>query len=652
MSRNGLFSNPAHWVFLGCCLLTLIAYLPGLTGDYLFDDTVNILENRALDIKSLDFKEISKAAFSTKSGSLRRPVSMTSFALNRYFFGIEPFSYKLINLAIHLLTGLLLYWLTRQITDSYRRYRNRDFSPQLANWLPAIVCGLWLLHPLNLSSVLYIVQRMTSLSSLFMVGGLCLYLFGRRRILAGQHGLGWMLAGLLGCGALAIFSKEIGVLLLLYLLVVELSLFRFRDAQGRIDRTVTVFFAVCIALPLVSGLLYILANFDSFTNYAGRDFSLAERLLTEARVLTFYLKLIVAPSITQLGLYHDDIVISTGLLTPPSTLVSLAFLSGLLLTGIILLRRQPLISLGILWFFAGHTLESTIIPLEIAHEHRNYLPGYGIILALSIAISAARLPKLVPIVRYIFPVVLATALAASTLIRSSQWSDNINHAMYEARHHPESARAMFSAGRIHARLALKNHEPSIDAAYQYLERASQLDYTGIMPAVTMIKLSYLLDKPVPAGLFEVTRQRLADYPLSASDIRSLLELADCMGNTCAIPPDIFEGIFSAALKNNNTHLLSAYGFYTINTLGDLNSGLEIFEQVIELAPGNPDHWKNLINLLMVMTRFDEAQQRLEQYRALRLIGSSALDIEALQTDIDAGRSIMKARKNMAEQEIK
>ena len=204
--------------FLLCCLLAVAVYFPGLSGDYLFDDTTNLLGNKALLIDTLDVDTLHQAAFSSKSGELRRPVSMASFALNRYFLGGDPYSFKVINLIIHLLTGLALYGLTRTIMRSYQALHSPGLSAGVIRWLPVVTTGIWLVHPLNLTSVLYIVQRMTSLSSLFMVCALYLYMVGRQRMLEDRHGLSWIITGLCLFGGLAIFSKEIGILLPLSLI--------------------------------------------------------------------------------------------------------------------------------------------------------------------------------------------------------------------------------------------------------------------------------------------------------------------------------------------------------------------------------------------------------------------------------------------------
>ncbi len=290
-------------------------------------------------------------------------------------------------------------------------------------------------------------------------------------------------------------------------------MFRFQGKNGQADKSIITFFSLVVAIPALLALLYLVTHTDSMLNYSSRDFTLQERILTESRVLVFYLKMIIMPSVQELGLYHDDFTLSRSLLDPPATLFSVVTLTACCcLPGLLLLRKRPLVSLGILWFFAGHLLESTILPLEIAHEHRNYLADYGILLAATCAVAQAPLKKLLPFIQIPVPFLLILLFSYTTWLRSEQWSDNINHAIYEARHHPDSHRAVFAAGRIHGRLAMEGHQDSKEQAYNYLEQARELDKTGIMSEVTLIKLSFILDEPVNPDWFEEHARQVVALP--------------------------------------------------------------------------------------------------------------------------------------------
>ena len=85
------------------------------------------------------------------------------------------------------------------------------------------------------------------------------------------------------------------------------------------------------------------------------------------------------PNLAEMGLHHDDFVISKTLLSPWTTLPAIAGLLALAVGALVLRKKHPLITFGIVFFFVAHALESTIIPLEIAFEHRNYLPSYNFV---------------------------------------------------------------------------------------------------------------------------------------------------------------------------------------------------------------------------------------------------------------------------------
>jgi hypothetical protein len=644
--------RPAIYLVLAC-LLAVAVYFPGLSGDYVFDDMQNLLTNPRLPMKELNLETLQAASFSSSSGRLKRPVSMFTFALNRYFFGVSPWSYKIINLLIHLMTGVALYWLGTLIMKSYRRLSDPSLSPATETWLPLAICTIWLVHPLNLTGVLYIVQRMTSLTALFTVLGLCCYMVGRSRLLDRQSGWPWIFAGLFGFGGLALLSKENGVLLPCYMFVLELALFRFRGPDDRApDRAVAAYFGVFLLLPaLLFLLLLVVQPLSLLGGYSGRDFTLVERVMTQARVLMFYLKQIVAPSISELGLYHDDIAISRGLLDPPATLYASLAISLLLVTGLGLLKRLPLVGLGILWFFCGHLLESTILPLEIAHEHRNYLADFGIILALGGLVAKLPGKRLAPHIRYAAPAIFIALLSYTTWVRAGQWSDNVTHAVYEAMHHPQSPRAVHGAGRIHARLAIYGREGSTEKAYYYLERASEINESGILPDIVMVKLAFLLDIPVKQEWYDRILTKLRLHSINSADLNGLHELSSCQQGICKTPREIMEAIYATVLNHESlrnaggreAHAYTSYGFYLINVHGEFRNGLDYLYKAVEAQPDAAQNRINLIKALVAMRQYGEAEQQLELFRAAAIPGTSARDFNRLSGMID------DARRQQAEQ---
>ncbi|MGH8313285.1 MAG: hypothetical protein ACRER9_08380, partial [Gammaproteobacteria bacterium] len=195
----------AQRLLLRIAVLTMLAavalaYTPGLSGGFMFDDITNIVMNPFLALDHLGVHEMLRAAFSVRSGPLYRPISMLSFALNLYFFGPHPFSFKLVNVVIHLANALLLLWLTRRLLINCRRRYGFDWSSGTLNWASLLIAAAWALHPLNLTAVLYIVQRMTSLAALCTLAAMLAYVYGRERSLAGKRGwpLVWLLTPVFG----------------------------------------------------------------------------------------------------------------------------------------------------------------------------------------------------------------------------------------------------------------------------------------------------------------------------------------------------------------------------------------------------------------------------------------------------------------------
>ncbi|MGC2165752.1 MAG: hypothetical protein WA632_07040, partial [Gallionella sp.] len=223
--------------------LTILVYLPGLHGAFVFDDTANIIRNAQVEISHLDIASLKSAAASGRSGPLLRPLSMMSFALNYHATGMDPYYFKLTNLAIHLCNGMGIFVLSWLLLNFYGKRFGHAIAAAYVPWIALTVSAAWLLHPLNLTSVLYVVQRMTSLSALFTIWGLVLFLWGRIRLYAGTSGWALILVSLVLFTPLAAFSKETGLLLPLFMLVAEVTLFRFKTEKAGVRRFLVAFYA-------------------------------------------------------------------------------------------------------------------------------------------------------------------------------------------------------------------------------------------------------------------------------------------------------------------------------------------------------------------------------------------------------------------------
>lgn len=424
---------------LAVLVATALLYSIGLNGPLVFDDTDNLRPiNRWLT------GEVSwlRVVLDNNSGRLGRPVSMASFILNVWLFGPTIWGFKLVNLVIHLVNGALVYCLFGMFLQ---RKALADQATRSATWLPLLGAAIWLLHPLFVSTVLYVVQRMAMLSAMFMLMTLLAYLHGRTALEEGRRRKAWLLL-LIGVPvgtALAAFSKENGILA--PALCALLEWFAFAPPAGRRrawpSRLVLI---VGLLLPTVAGLVLTLVEWPQIVGgYANRPFTLEERLMTQGRVLWSYIGSFVLPFGPRLGLYHDDYVISRGLLDPPSTALALLGWFAAIAAAWRARHSIPGFPLGLGIFLIGHALESSVFPLLMYFEHRNYLPAAGAIWAL-MSLGAAAASRIAPHIdqgRRIFTfgsIALICVLALAVAGRALVWQSQDALLAQGLRHHPSS----------------------------------------------------------------------------------------------------------------------------------------------------------------------------------------------------------------------
>lgn len=599
------------------------AYFRGLFGEFLFDDFHNIVENPAIQAMDGSGDSWLSASLSSNAGKLRRPVSMASFAANHRLFGMHPFPFKVVNLALHLLCGLLIYRLSCHLVPRLMDGGLKPHGPGTdPRSISLLITAIWLLHPLSVSSVLYVVQRMNLLSTLFIVLGLLCYTTGRMRALNGQSGLLLALTLTTLCAVLAVFSKENGLLIFPYLFVLEWVCFRF-SGLGRADKSLlALYLGVFLLLPVVMAAIYLLQNPEWLTaRYERRDFTLAERLLTQPRILSHYLLWIFTPLPQWMGIYHDDIPGSTGLLSPWTTLPAILLLGTALVGAIILRRRRPAFAFAVLWFAVGHSMESTFIPLEQVFEHRNYAPMIGLILG-TVVIANQMFANRGGHVRIGISVAVIALLTAITSYRAALWSDPVRMAIVAAEQHPDSARSQYDAGRLTYVQAVAEGDELSSAvrARPYLERAMMLSSDYVHPLASLI-LTQFHGQPIPQELFtELTSRIRRSKSLRANVVLLLLNAAT--DARIEISSEQVRDVFTAAMDNPGIHvgaraqLLNHYGRYHFLRLNDPQAAVSLTLAAAATDPGNPIFQINLAKLALALEQPDIAKQHLEHARRL------------------------------------
>lgn len=604
-----------HLVFAAIAIfLTIAIYWSGLHGGFFFDDDVNIRLNPGVRLEELSLAAIAQAMKSGISGPSGRPISQLSFGLSYFFNGFSPFAFKLTNLIVHCLNGILVFLLALQLS------KNLLPGPSKRNMgllFASVVAFAWLVHPIQLTSVLYAVQRMTSLSALFLLAALLFHIGARDH--GGRTGRARLIVAWGLLWPLAFLSKESGALFPLFALAWELIIRR--NITGGLDRLARCFAAV-VGLTLLAGAAYILLPRGHWlwAGYNLRPFSIVERLMTEGRVLWIYVGLILFPRLKDLGLYHDDIAISSSLLSPWTTLPAIAGLISLVWLAWRTRIKAPLFSFGLAWFLIGHGLESTVLPLEIAHEHRNYIPLFGVLLAGAWALTVALQRE--GVCKTIGATLAATMLAHFALVtalRAHQFGEEGRRTQIEAQHHRTSARAQHEAGLFLATLAdaaLPN-SPAYSFAASHYQLACSLDPNSKMCWLGLIQLNCKAGRPAKSAWIGELARRLQQTPFSHGDRNVLYSIKEMSidGPACLDRPNV-DRLFSAALANPSVGngvqsiLYSWYSDYLWLHEQDMAAARRALGQSLKLDPANPSNRLKWAQLLFIAGEREPARRLL------------------------------------------
>ncbi len=428
-----------------------LAYWPGRTGAFLFDDFSNLAPLG--DYGRIDaWWKVVAYLTSGFAGPTGRPLALATFLLDARNWPASAEAFKLTNVALHLLNGALLAGLCAALA------RALGLARRPAAWAGVLAAGLWLLDPFWVSTTLYVVQRMAMLAATFTFAGLWGYAHGRALLAQGRRrsGYAWMSVSLTLGTLLATLSKENGALLPLLAWVLEALVFDRAGKAGEQGGPLLLWWRrVFIVLPALLVLGYLATFLPGLWTgaAAGRDFTPLQRLLTESRIVWTYLGDIWLARTHDGGLFHDDIAISTGLLHPWSTLFAVLGILGL--AGFAAWSRRArgpvwaAAGVAVAFYLAGQVMESTWLQLELAFEHRNYLPAGLMFLPLAIALVRAAAPRqanaqaAIPIGRW--SVWLAAGLLAlmalQTARRADVWGKPFQQALVWAHEHPDSPRA-------------------------------------------------------------------------------------------------------------------------------------------------------------------------------------------------------------------
>ena len=579
-------------------LVGIVAYSDSLDCSFHFDDETSIIYNQSIR-NPWDWKAI-------WSNTPTRFLTYWTFALNRGIDGLDVFGYHVVNIAIHLGTALLVWWLSLL---TLRTPSVRDSPIARHSRVIALFAGLlFAVHPIQTQAVTYIAQRAASLATLFFTGTMALY-SKARLVDQGQESTirsFWFYAAAACSAMFGFLTKEIIVTLPFAALLYEFSFFR---SAGRIRwkflGSIFVLFAVVLGVLVAKGFIP-LADTEGISRIA--------YLMTEFKVLLIYVKLLVVPLGQNLD--HDVAIASS--FFDSSTFIGFLAVVALFLTGLKLFKNHRLLAFGIFWFLLTLIPESSIFPIrDVIYEHRLYLPMVGC--SILLAASPLSIPRWIPTRLALSILLLAVAvLGYLTFERNGVWKDDwtlwndvIQKSPAKARGYNNRGVAFLRAGAVDRALAdfdvaLRldvQHGPAYNNrgnAFLMLGRCDEAiaDYgkaleMGLTNPVDLTRLYY------NRGL---AYQSKGEDALALRDLNKALEYdpyyAEAFYNRAIVRTSQgdYKGALedytrSLALKPMNVKALNNRGVL-YKMLGEYPKAIEDFDRAIQLQPTYADAYFN------------------------------------------------------------
>jgi len=434
-------------------LLPALLYANTLGNSFQYDDTHFIVNNLYVhSLSGIGHFFVSSNLISNVPLSGYRPLTMGSFVLNYAVNGASPMGYHLVNVMIHVLNTLLVYGVSLVIMRAFEIKRNRHAA--------FAVALLFAVHPINTQSVNYIFGRTSLLVGCFSLA--CVLLYARGREAAGTSRGTIMLVGSLAVYLCALFSKEEAVAVPCLLLVYELCRHRLRiDTK----KAVNVFLALLPFLILTVGFIAFVTFGLHIINDTPQPRGVWENLLTQARSVFLYLKLIAVPA--NLSIDHEMGTLSS--ILDPAAMASVIGTVAMLAGSLLFMRRAPVVPFGVWWFAFVLAPSSTLVALKlIMNEQRIYLAAIGIMFiagaGFAVGLERAAAAKANGKRRALvcgFALVLII-LAALTVHRNTQWRTPLSIWADALAKYPASLRANTQVADIYLRM--ERYEEALKAA--------------------------------------------------------------------------------------------------------------------------------------------------------------------------------------------
>lgn len=577
----------------GMALVVLVfaCFLPGLSGGFIFDDYPNIVQQPALHVTTLGVDELKQASgiFGLGAG---RSLPLVSFALDHAMFGLDPGAFKRTNVLLHAINALLMLALLSKLLAAAGATSSR------AALAPAAIAALWALHPLQVSTVLYVVQRMEIMSLSFVLAGLVCYVHGRCRQADGRRGWPWLLGSVVAMLA-GIACKENAVLMPVYALALELTVLRFRHANAALSRLIKfAYLAMVIAGAVV--FILLIPHFAAPEVYAIRNYTALERVLTQFRALPQYIGWILLPQPSKYLFYYDNFEASRGLLSPWTTAAGLAFLASMFAAAFAALRRAPIFSLGVFWFLGAHLITSSYLPLELVFEHRNYFAIVGLLLAgydLARRIPYRSEPRLATVA----VVVMVVGIGLLCAIRSANWGNPMQLALELAERNPGSSRASTDLGEQY--MIRAGNDPTsryYDLALEEFKRGAAFPGSSALPEQGLIVLAASSGQPAQADWWDSAINKLRTRAVGPQELSLVVGLLSLSQQGYPIDDRRLAEAYTVLVERTSLPAVQYYAFgkHAIEKAGDPQLADKLLKLAVDGSDGNQELVQDITRALV------------------------------------------------------
>ncbi len=616
-SRNLLAEN--WFVVLLFAAATLLAFSNSFTVPMQFDDWYQLLTR---DVTH-SFKAFQNLSFWLNVNE--RPISMFSFAVNHALHGEEVFGYHLVNLLIHLCSGIFLFFWLKLIFE-------QQSDEKKLNWLPIVITLFFLVHPVQTQSVTYIVQRMSSLAGMFFI--LSLFLYTKGRIIFQKEGklniLVLYLAGAVLSGILGIFSKQNAVVFPLAMLLTEL--FFIRTSDGRICKKYLIVSTSIVALGAIAVVAKVGIPAET------KDVTPLNYFATQMFVIPRYFQMMLFP----VGLSIDHGVKMADRLLNFKSIAGFAFLLAVAGYAVYMLKKLPMFSFGVFLIFITLIVESSFLPIrDPMFDQRMYLPLVGFAIAIW---SLANYYIFSKKSEWVKPVSVSVLILFSvmTFARNIVWNDKVAIWKDVTEKYPNYIRGWASMGKMmkedgdphmleiidcfeKAReidphneenlinlgfYYMKNNTPN-KAAECYLELYKSKDKNIQKEAVRFLMAHYLLSNDKTNGP-RFARELLAEFPGDEETYRNLCDFY--------IRQNDFQQLLVEAQQWVNSSPKNADAlYYTGKAYFELKLRPEAKQYFKRALSINPDHVQAMMlyaNTCVNTFEYDEAIKYMEKIYAI------------------------------------